>query len=181
MRSILFCPLFFFLLIYKWCNARNSIIAYFFSTSIWFFFRPTWPKNFSLNVIWKRHYCWCSMQMLTYNRHSLAYHTYCETGHPYIVSAQRTRTHTCCRAFGSETISLIVLTTSWQESNPYLPHARYKHYTNWATARRFNDFEYMNFFHVYVLYRLRNLHVPLFLLKGHKLSKDFCQENTYSV
>ena len=40
---------------------------------------------------------------------SLAYHTYCETGHPYTVSAQRTRTHTCCRAFGSETVSLIVL------------------------------------------------------------------------
>ena len=54
------------------------------------------------------------LQMLTYTRHSwpfssedsLACHTYCDTGHPFIWSSPRTRnTHICCRAFGSGTVT----------------------------------------------------------------------------
>ena len=37
---------------------------------------------------------------------SLTCHTYCDTGHPFLRSSPRTRTiHTCCRAFGSGTVT----------------------------------------------------------------------------
>ena len=119
-RCILYCPI--FLSIYKWCKARKNIITYFFSTSIccWFFFDPL-----GLRILCYMHIadvgckCWhiigtqdCECSLIV----KLDIHIYGQLrGH--------VPTLQCCRAFGSETVSLIVLTTSRQESNPYLPYA----------------------------------------------------------
>ena len=57
------------------------------------------------------------LQILTYTRRlrplssegSLACHTCCDTGHPFLRSSPRTRDiHTCCRAFGSGTVTTCV-------------------------------------------------------------------------
>ena len=74
-------------------------------------------ENFPL--IWRRHhYRWRLQIFLTYTRHSWplssegssACHTYCDTGHPFIMdnslSSPRTRdTHTYCRAFSSGAVT----------------------------------------------------------------------------
>ena len=54
------------------------------------------------------------IQMFTYARHSwplssegsLSYHTYCDTGHPFIMVISEDRdTHTYCRAFSSGAVT----------------------------------------------------------------------------
>ena len=72
------------------------------------------------------------LQILTYARHSwplssegsLTYHTHCETGLPFIMVISRTRdTHTCCRAFGSGTVSTCFNDLGLSRPGTDLPHA----------------------------------------------------------
>ena len=132
MWGVLYCPI--FLSIYKWCKARKNIITYFFSTSIcWVFFDPL-----GLRILCYMHIadvgcrCWpkigtqdCECSLIV----KLDIHIYGQLrGH--------VPTLQCCRAFGSETVSLIVLTTSWTGFEPLSPECyRYERCINWATAK----------------------------------------------
>ena len=85
------------------------------------------------------------LQILTYTRRlrplssegSLACHTCCDTGHPFLRSSPRTRDiHTCCRAFGSGTVTTCV--NDLGLSRPGFEHPTFRmrgeRSTDWATA-----------------------------------------------
>ena len=131
-----------FLSIYKWCKARKNIIEYFFSTSIcWVFFDPLGLRIlYHMRIADVGCKCWpiigtqdCECSLIV----KLDIHIYGQLrGH--------VPTFQCCRAFGSETVSLIVLTTSRQESNPYLPYAIGTNAVSTGPPQNawFNDFDY---------------------------------------
>ena len=85
------------------------------------------------------------LQILTYTRRlrplssegPLACHTCCDTGHPFLRSSPRTRDiHTCCRAFGSGTVTTCV--NDLGLSRPGFEHPTFRmrgeRSTDWATA-----------------------------------------------
>ena len=109
----------------------------------WLFvvFRPV--ENISL--ILRRHHCrWraanldlCLALMAFSSEGSLACHTCCDTGHPFLRSSPRTRDiHTCCRAFGSGTVTTCV--NDLGLSRPGFEHPTFRmrgeRSTDWATA-----------------------------------------------
>ena len=109
----------------------------------WLFvvFRPV--ENISL--ILRRHHCrWraanldlCLALMAFSSEGSLACHTCCDTGHPFLRSSPRTRDiHTYCRAFGSGTVTTCV--NDLGLSRPGFEHPTFRmrgeRSTDWATV-----------------------------------------------
>ena len=95
----------------KVCSPPSAMVTYLY---VWLFVRGLSSHSRAFHSNWDITIAGKGLQILTYARHSwqlssegsLACHTYCDTGHPFIWSSPRIRdTHTYCRVFGSRAVT----------------------------------------------------------------------------